>query len=106
MFRRKFVQLIAAAGTSGVASLAVAETKLTKTSTYLVKGFSCVTCAVGLDAILQKQKGVTWCKSEYPSGTVTIKFDPQELDENALKTLIGEMGFEVTEVAVLPGAMK
>jgi copper chaperone CopZ len=97
MFRRQFVQFVAALGASGVATIAAADTKGTKTVTYVVKEFSCVTCAVGLDTMLQKQKGVSWSKSTYPAGIVKIQFDPQEITEKSLKEFISAMGFRVEE---------
>lgn len=97
MFRRQFVQWIAAVGTTSVASMAAADAKETKTVTYVVEGFSCVTCAVGLDTMLQKQRGVVWSKSTYPERVVKIQFDPQKITEASLKTFINEMGFAVLE---------
>jgi copper chaperone CopZ len=95
MFRRQFVQFLGVFGMGSVATIAAAEDKATRTVTYHVKGFSCVTCAVGLDTMLQKQKGIAWSKSSYPDGVVVIKFDPQSLTEKALQEFIGEMGFTV-----------
>jgi copper chaperone CopZ len=97
MFRRQFVQFFAAFGASSVATLAATDTKGAKSATYVVKGFSCVTCAVGLDTMLQKQKGIAWCKSTYPEGIVKIQFDPQQITEKSIKSFIGEMGFTVIE---------
>jgi copper chaperone CopZ len=97
MFRRQFVQLLTALGASSVATIAAADAKGTKTVTYVVKGFSCVTCAVGLDTMLQKQKGVSWSKSTYPEGIVKVQFDPQEVTEKSLKSFIGEMSFTIAE---------
>ena len=55
MFRRKFIQMMTLAGAGCVAALsAVAAEK--KTVTYHVKGFYCVTCAVGVDALLERQR--------------------------------------------------
>jgi copper chaperone len=97
MFRRQFVQFLATLGASSVATIAAADTKGMKTVTYIVKGFSCVTCAVGLDTMLGKQKGIAWCESSYPDGIVKIQFDPKEVTEAQLKAFISEMGFAVTE---------
>jgi copper chaperone CopZ len=97
MFRRQFVQLIAAVGTGSVASIAAAEAKGTETVTYRVKGFSCVTCAVGLDTMLQKQKGIASSKSTYPDGIVIIKFDSQQVSDQSLRAFIADMGFTVAE---------
>jgi len=97
MFRRQFMQFMATLGASSVATIAAADAKGAKTVTYMVKGFSCFTCAVGLDTTLQKQKGVMSSKSTYPDGVVTIQFDPQEVSEKEIRGLICEMGFTVTQ---------
>jgi copper chaperone CopZ len=95
MFRRQFMQFVATIGAGSVATIAAADTKEMKTVTYVVKGFSCVTCAVGLDTMLGKQKGVAWSQSSYPDGIVKIKFDPKQVTETELKAFISEMGFTV-----------
>ena len=97
MFRRQFVQFFAALGAGSVATLAGADPKATSSVTYIVKGFSCVTCAVGLDTMLQKQKGIAWCKSTYPEGVVKVQFDPDLISSKAIKGFIAEMGFTVAE---------
>jgi copper chaperone CopZ len=97
MFRRQFVQFMATIGASSVATLAAADAKGMKTVTYVVKGFSCVTCAVGLDTMLGKQKGIVWSKSSYPDGIAKIQFDAKEVTEAQIKAFISEMGFTVTE---------
>jgi copper chaperone CopZ len=97
MFRRQFVQFITAIGTTSVATLAAANTKATKTATYEVKGFSCVTCAIGLDTMLEQRKGVASSKSTYPDGIVVVKFDPNQIASELLKAFIAEMGFTVAE---------
>ena len=98
MFRRQFVQLVSLAGAGNLAATVAAEANTTETVTYRVKGFSCITCAVGLDAMLQRQKGVTWSRSSYPDGTVVIKFNSEEVTENLLRAFIADMGFAVEEV--------
>ncbi len=89
MFRRKFITGLTVAGVSGLA----AEGTETKTVTYRIQGFSCVTCAVGLDTMLQRQDGVVRSKSSYPDATTTIEFRPSATDEKSLKGFILEMGF-------------
>lgn len=97
MFRRQFVQLISLAGVGGLAATAAEAAIETRTVTYRVKGFSCITCAVGLDAMLQREKGVTWSRSSYPDGIVVINYAPREITENALRSYITDMGFTVAE---------
>lgn len=93
MFRRKFLQRITFAG-AGLATAAVSQTK---TVSYHVKGFTCITCAVGLETLLRRQKGITRAEASYPSGIVHIDFDPALVTEKTLKDFIGEMGFTVEE---------
>jgi copper chaperone len=97
MFRRQFVQWMAVFCTGSGATIAAADVKGNKTGTYLVKGFSCITCAVGLATMLEQQKGISSSQSSYPDGIARIKFDPHEVTEKSLRAFIGETGFIVTE---------
>lgn len=97
MFRRQFVQLISLAGAGSLTATVAEAASGARTVTYRVKGFSCITCAVGLDAMLQRQKGVTWSRSSYPDGIVVIKFHPEEVTDNALRLFIAETGFTVED---------
>jgi copper chaperone len=91
MFRRSFIQRI----TCGMAGSGYAAVRRSKTVTYRVEGFSCVTCAVGLDAMLREHKGIVRSKSTYPAGTTVIEFDPEFVAETQIKTFIEETGFIV-----------
>ena len=94
MFRRRFLQFLAVSG-AGALAFEVKGTGVAKTVIYQVKGFSCVTCAVGLDTLLGKQKGILTSKSTYPEGKVTVKFDPDAIEEKSIEGFIVEMGFTV-----------
>lgn len=91
MFRRNFLASIGAIGAVGSAAGASDN----RTVTYRVKGFSCVTCAVGLDTMMSRQKGVVHAKSSYADATTTIEFKPAWVSEDSLKAAIAEMGFSV-----------
>ena len=91
MFRRRFIQSIAGSFAAAAASQAGARDSVT----YQVNGFTCVTCAVGLETLLRKQKGVIKANASYPEGIVRIEFDPGVLNDKSLRALIGEMGFTV-----------
>jgi copper chaperone CopZ len=95
MFRRRFLQLMTFAGAGSLAPAAKAAQ--TKTVTYKIKGFSCVTCAVGLDVMLRRNKGVLRSKSTYPEAITTIDFDPNQITTTTIKSLIAEMGFTAEE---------
>lgn len=95
MFRRRFLQLVTMASVGGLAPLEGMAVGTGKTVTYMVKGFSCITCATGLDTMLSQQRGITSSKSTYPEGKVIIGFDPKKTNEQAIVTFINSLGFEV-----------
>jgi|SRR5580704_1985553 hypothetical protein len=95
MIRRQFIQLATFAGVSGLTALGAVEAGETRTVIYHVKGFSCITCAVGLDTMLSRHKGIVRSKSTYPEGVVTINFHPGMITESSIKSFISEMGFSV-----------
>jgi copper chaperone CopZ len=95
MFRRRFLQLVTMASVGGLAPLEGIAAGTSITVTYMVKGFSCITCATGIDTMLSQQKGITSSKSTYPEGKVTVGFDPKQTNEQAVVTFITSLGFKV-----------
>jgi copper chaperone CopZ len=95
MFRRRFLQLVTMAGVSGLASLEAVSATATRTVIYQVKGFTCITCATGLDTLLGREKGVASSKSTYPAGKATVTFDPKQTSEQAIVHFITDLGFTV-----------
>jgi copper chaperone len=93
MQRRRFVQMLTLAGVGTVAAAELHHAGETKTVAYRVKGFTCITCAVGLETMLREQKGVKWVKATYPEAQVTIRFDPSSVNEGQLRGFISELGF-------------
>ncbi len=105
MIRRQFIKLATLAGATGVASFGAVEAlrsdsnssaldlKDIKTVTWHVRGFTCVTCAVGLETLLRREKGVVAANATYPQGMVTIQYYPGLVNEAALRSTIGELGF-------------
>ena len=94
MLRRRVLQFLAVSG-AGALPFEAKRTGTAKTAIYQVKGFSCITCAVGLDTLLSKQKGVLASKSTYPEGKVTVRFDPNAIEEKSIEGFISGMGFSV-----------
>jgi copper chaperone CopZ len=95
MFRRRFLQLVTMASVGGLAPLEAASAAATQTAIYRVKGFTCITCATGLDTLLSQQKGIATSKSTYPEGKVTVAFDPNQTREQAIVAFITDLGFTV-----------
>lgn len=95
MFRRRFIQLVTMASVGGLGPLEAVSAAATRTVIYQVKGFTCITCATGLDTLLGQQKGVAASKSTYPEGKATVTFDPKQTSEQAIVTFITDLGFTV-----------
>ena len=95
MFRRKFLQLATFTGVSTLGTLKSLASGAVHTVTYRVKGFSCITCATGLDTLLGRQHGILSSKSTYPEGVVTVTFNPEQMTERRIEAFIRELGFTV-----------
>ena len=95
MIRRRFLQLATMAGAVTTVPLAAVAAGTTRTVAYRVKGFSCITCATGLDTMLGQQKGIASSHSTYPEGKVTVVFDPNRTSEQAIVAFISDLGFTV-----------
>ncbi len=92
MIRRKFLQMATLAGASGLSALSAVAAE-GKTVTWRIQGFTCITCAVGLDTLLEQQKGVVRSRSDYKEAKTTIVFRPDLVSETELRAFIAEMGF-------------
>ena len=107
MLRRKFFKVVTMATTGALAPLQAMPAEAKKVVKYRVRGFSCVTCATGLDTMLGKEKGITSSSSTYPEGIATIGFDPDQISEGQIKEFIAGLGFSVEDAHRLvapPGA--
>lgn len=108
MIRRQFIKLATLTGATGVASFGAIESlredpkpaesaKQIQTVTWHVRGFTCVTCAVGLETLLRREKGVVTANATYPQSMVTIQYDPELVSQSALRSTIAELGFTADE---------
>lgn len=105
MIRRQFIKLATFAGASGLATVGalnaldknsakpILVSPHTTTVTWRVRGFTCVTCAVGLETMLRQQKGVQSAEASYSNATVTIRFHSEAVSEASLRAFIAELGF-------------
>lgn len=72
MDRRNFIQRLTVASATGAAAHAADDSK---SVTFRVNGFTCITCAVGLEVMLREQPGVIRAKASYPRQNVVIGYD-------------------------------
>jgi len=111
MIRRQFLKLATLTGATGLASLGTldaferkSKTEMrnpasalpTSTVTWRVAGFTCITCAVGLETMLRRQNGVASATASYPRASVTIQFHPDIVSEPSLRSFISELGFSAS----------
>ena len=95
MIRRRFLQMAALSGASALAPLEAMATTAAKTAVFQVKGFSCPTCAVGLDTMFSRIKGIVSSHSTYPEGKVSVRFDPGAISEDRVRAVITDAGFTI-----------
>jgi Cu+-exporting ATPase len=90
--RRKFLEGIACS-----LGAARAASSPTKTVHYRIDGFTCVTCAVGLDTMLLDLRGIVKSKSSYADRTSVIDYRSDVVNEGAIKLFIRELGFKASK---------
>ena len=96
MIRRDFMHLIALTGAGALNPLeSAAPSGPRLTWSFDVKGFTCITCAVGLDTLLGKERGILSSRSAYPEGRVTVALNPHETSVAAVQAFIEQLGFTV-----------
>jgi Cu+-exporting ATPase len=96
MDRRNFIRVTTATTTAaGLGVASAAAPKESKSVQYKINGFTCITCAVGLEVMLKGMKGVTRVTASYPENSVTIGFDEHVTTEKTLKEFISVCGFSV-----------
>ncbi|MGB7188563.1 MAG: heavy metal-associated domain-containing protein [Acidobacteriaceae bacterium] len=102
MIRRQFLKFAAITGATGLASIGTLDVLEhhehepageTKTAQWRVRGFTCPTCAVGLETMLERQKGVKSVQATYPEAVVTVQYSPTQINEVSLRSFITDLGF-------------
>jgi len=95
MIRRDFIQRLTVAGATGLGPVALRAENAAEVS-FRVTGFTCVTCAVGLEVMLSKEPGVIRARASYPDRNVNIRFDAAKTNPRTLQEFINKTtGFQV-----------
>jgi len=104
MDRRNFIYRVMAGVAGTTTAIALTEANFSvpvraarenRSVVYEVKGFTCVTCVVGLETMLLLQKGVTGVTASYPESRVDIGFDQNLTSDENLRKFIAACGFSV-----------
>jgi copper chaperone CopZ len=84
------------AGVGGVMAMEGMDLTEQKTVTFRISGFTCITCAVGLETLLQKEQGVIRVRASYPESAATVTYHPKLTSEPSLVKFIESAGFKAT----------
>ena len=69
-----------------------------------IKGMHCQSgCANGIDTMLKEQKGIIKSETSFDKSSSIIEYDPKQISEEKILSLIKDRGFEV-EVVTGKGA--
>lgn len=64
---------------------------------FVVAGMTCLNCQARIERALRRTEGVSSASVDYRSGEGAVVYDPEVTDFDRLKTVIDELGYEVTE---------
>jgi cation transport ATPase len=72
-----------------------------KTQMIMLRDLNCPTCAAKLEAAARQLPGMKAARVAFGTGLLHVEYNPEELEEDAIRDLVKRMGLEVG--AVLPG---
>ncbi|HLT58690.1 MAG: copper ion binding protein [Limnochordales bacterium] len=68
-----------------------------ETKVLRIQGMSCQHCRQAVTDALQKIAGVAAVEVDLDQGTATVRFDPAQASEAAMKEAVAEAGYEVVD---------
>ena len=99
MIRRQFLEFVTLAGVGGLTSVSRANPERSETISFRIEGFTCLTCAVGLETVLMRKKGILAAKATYPEALATITYDQGHTSIETITADIESMGFHPLPLA-------
>jgi len=60
-----------------------------------IKGMHCSSCAMTIDDSLEETEGVFSSETSYAAAQVRVDFNPKIVSLEKIKSIIGELGYEV-----------
>jgi len=74
---------------------------MTKKQMYMLDKLNCPVCAAKLEAAVRKLPGMQAARVEFGSGALHVEYNPEQLNEAAIKGAVVQAGVEVA--GVMPG---
>lgn len=94
MDRRNFIRNVAATVPAAGLTMEGAAPKETASAKFSVEGYTCITCAVGLETLLKMEKGVVRAQASYPGKSAEVGYDSRLTNEKVLVDFIAQCGFK------------
>ncbi len=63
--------------------------------TFKVKGMHCPSCEMLVKDSLEDEEGINNAELSHKKGTAMVDFDDSKIDENKIKSIIKDEGYEV-----------
>ncbi|PIP28223.1 MAG: copper-translocating P-type ATPase [Candidatus Moranbacteria bacterium CG23_combo_of_CG06-09_8_20_14_all_35_22] len=62
-----------------------------------ISGMTCASCALSNEKKLVKTKGIIWASVNFASKNAQVEYDPEIIDENQVKKIIKDNGYNIEE---------
>ena len=66
-------------------------------ATLQIKGMHCASCAVNIEKVLLKEKGLISARVNFPLEKLIIEYNPEEINLDGIKKIIKKIGYEAVE---------
>ncbi len=74
-------------------AFAASKNEAEAVAVFAVEGMTCVGCAAGMKATLERKEGVACAEVDYAKASARVRFDPARTSIEKLIAAIGEMGY-------------
>lgn len=71
---------------------------MTKRITLKINGMECPNCAMILEGIEEKLKGVVLAEASYRKAQLVVEYDESQLTEDQIKAEVKRVGYEIASV--------
>jgi Cu+-exporting ATPase len=89
---------------AAIAATAAGAPPSLEDATFAVSGMTCASCAAVIEKVLSKQPGVTCANVNLAAEKLTVEFDRDAIDVEAIAKAVSAAGYGATEIAEEPAA--
>ena len=65
-----------------------------KKESYLVEGMTCSGCERAIQRVVSSLQGVSEAKADANSSTVSVEYDPQQVNIDQIKSAVNKIGYK------------